>query len=112
MIQELSKSPFSTVFKSCSVKNRTKQQAVKCITFPQSRKRQNGELNMLRMLSHPNVIKITDYYQVGVKDMKQLNLVMPIYDGTLLGVSRKGLGKEKIQIYLYQLLQAIAYLHE
>lgn len=65
---------------------------------------------MLRVLKHPNIIRLTDAFRQKGK----LHLVFEFMERTVLQeleASPKGLQYETIRTYIYQLTKAIEYCH-
>lgn len=85
----------------------------------QDKRYKNRELQMLKELNHPNVIKLRQYfYTPGDKpDEVYLNCVMDFIQDTLSKVTRQYY-KAKVQmpvllvkLYSYQMLRSLAYIH-
>ena len=85
----------------------------------QDRRYKNRELELMKDLSHPNVIQfLAAFHTVGSRaDEEYLNIVMEFVPDTLYKVvrlaakARKPLPHLLVKLYSYQLLRGLAYLH-
>lgn len=85
----------------------------------QDKRYKNRELQIMRMLDHPNVVSLKHcFYSAGEKaDEVYLNLVLEFVPETVYRISRH-YSKVKtsiptiyIKLYIYQLLRSLAYIH-
>ncbi|KAG2180713.1 hypothetical protein INT44_003720 [Umbelopsis vinacea] len=86
----------------------------------QDRRFKNRELQIMRVLDHPNICSLRAYfYSQGdtKKDEVYLNLVMKYMPETLYRASRhyakvkQQMPMQQIKLYIYQLFRALAYCH-
>lgn len=80
----------------------------------------NRELQIMRMLNHPNVIGLINYYYNNGESRQEdvyLNLVMEFVPDTLHRCCRNYVRQRQtvpmilVKVFMYQLLRSIAYLH-
>lgn len=80
----------------------------------------NRELQIMRMLQHPNVIGLINYYYTNGESRQEdvyLNLVMEFVPDTLHRCCRNYIRQRQhvpmiyVKVFMYQLLRSIAYLH-
>jgi len=84
----------------------------------QDRRFKNRELQMMKMLRHPNVIDLIYYfYSSGTKDEIYLNLVLEYVPETVYQVTRTYARRREhvpmlhVKLYTYQIFRALAFLH-
>ena len=85
----------------------------------QDRRYKNRELQILRALSHPCIVRLLDsFYSPGVRgDEIFLNIVMEYLPATLYTVSRSYFRRRMLfptvltKVFMFQLCRALAYLH-
>nr|CAA11862.1 shaggy kinase 7 [Petunia x hybrida] len=84
----------------------------------QDRRYKNRELQMMRMLEHPNVVKLRHcFYSTTEKNEVYLNLVLEYVSETVYRVSRHYSRVNHhmpiiyVQLYTYQLCRALNYMH-
>merc|ERR1712137_330265 len=84
----------------------------------QDRRFKNRELQIMKMLCHPNVVGMKDsFYTTGENDEVYLNLVLEYVPETVYRVTRHYTKlKQTIpliytKVYMYQLLRSLAYIH-
>lgn len=84
----------------------------------QDKRFKNRELQIMRMLNHPNIVSLLDsFYLTERRDERYLNLVLEYIPDTVYRVSR-AYAKRKmtipilsVKLYIYQLLRALGYVH-
>ena len=81
----------------------------------QDRNYKNRELDILKMLSHPNVLSMKDSYFTYENDKEYLNVVMDYFEHNLFEIVRKYNRKNpmprlKFKVYAYQLFRSLLYL--
>lgn len=95
------------------------EQEIAIKTVLQDKRFKNRELQIMRLVSHPNVVDLKAFfYNNGdKKDELYLNLVLEFVPETVYRVSRR-YGKLKqamppiqIKLYMYQLMRSLAYIH-
>lgn len=87
----------------------------------QDKRFKNRELQIMRLLNHPNVVQLkSSFYTSGSKstDDVYLNLVLEFVPETVYRVARQYSKKKEampmiyIKCYIYQLLKALEYIHD
>jgi glycogen synthase kinase 3 beta len=86
----------------------------------QDKRFKNRELQIMRLLSHPNIVQLQNsFYTNGQKpDERYLNLVLEYVPDTVYRVARHYTKMKKtvplifIKLYIYQLFRALGYVHE
>ncbi|KAG0744119.1 hypothetical protein G6F57_009802 [Rhizopus arrhizus] len=86
----------------------------------QDRRFKNRELQIMRLVDHPNVCQLKSYFYNQVENKEDevyLNLVMEYIPDTLYKATRQ-YAKSKVnmpmllvQLYMYQILRSLAYIH-
>jgi serine/threonine protein kinase len=115
-LQLIGSGSFGTVYQAICVETK-ETVAVKKVY--QDTKYKNRELQILKELDHPSVIKMRDYFFTPgeKKDEIYLNVVMDYFSDTLSQVIRGNLKANKqlplivVKIYAFQMLKAINYLN-
>ena len=80
----------------------------------QDKRYKNRELQIMQMISHPNVVRLLDSYVTGEE---YLNIVMEYVPDTLYRLLKEQqklkqkLPTALLQVYLYQMMKAFAFLH-
>jgi glycogen synthase kinase 3 beta len=85
----------------------------------QDRRYKNRELQILKELNHPNVIKIKQYFYTPAENGEDnyLNVVMDYYPETLSKIIRENYKNKTqlpmllVKLYAYQIIKAIHYIH-
>lgn len=84
----------------------------------QDRRFKNRELQIMRLLNHPNIVMMKNsFYTSDIKDELYLNLVLDYVPETVYRVCRyyrkmkKTLPMIFVKLYTYQLARALAYIH-
>ncbi|KAH7128844.1 kinase-like domain-containing protein [Dactylonectria macrodidyma] len=84
----------------------------------QDKRFKNRELEIMRILQHPNVVKLKAfYYSKGDRDEVYLNLVQEFVPETVYRASRFFTKRKttmptiEVKLYIYQLFRALAYIH-
>ncbi|KAJ6227872.1 serine/threonine-protein kinase gin4-related [Anaeramoeba flamelloides] len=78
---------------------------------PKTRTKLEREISILKLLRHPNVIRLYDVYETS----KKLYLIMELAEGGELFdllVSKKSLGHTRALYYFQQIIFALNYMHE
>lgn len=84
----------------------------------QDKRFKNRELQVVRMLNHPNVIRLENSFFTNVENAVYLNLVLDYVPETLFQFCRYYVKSKKrmpllyCKLYAYQLSRALGYLHE
>lgn len=85
----------------------------------QDKRYKNRELQVMRMVDHPNVVKLKHcFYSTTEKDELYLNLVLEFVPETVYKVSKNYIRMHQhmpiihVQLYTYQILRGLNYLHE
>ncbi|XP_058744065.1 shaggy-related protein kinase theta-like isoform X1 [Vicia villosa] len=85
----------------------------------QDKRYKNRELQVMRMVDHPNVVKLKHcFYSTTEKDELYLNLVLEYVPETVYKVSKNYSRSHQhmpiiyVQLYTYQILRGLNYLHE
>ncbi|CAL5196168.1 unnamed protein product [Lathyrus oleraceus] len=85
----------------------------------QDKRYKNRELQVMRMVDHPNVVKLKHcFYSTTEKDELYLNLVLEYVPETVYKVSKNYSRTHQhmpiiyVQLYTYQILRGLNYLHE
>ncbi|XP_004510856.1 shaggy-related protein kinase theta-like [Cicer arietinum] len=85
----------------------------------QDKRYKNRELQVMRMVEHPNVVKLKHcFYSTTEKDELYLNLVLEYVPETVYKVSKNFIRMHQhmpiiyVQLYMYQICRGINYLHE
>jgi glycogen synthase kinase 3 beta len=85
----------------------------------QDKKFKNRELQIMRLVSHPNVVDLRAFFYTNgeKKDEVYLNLVLEYVPETVYRASRhyvklkQSMPTLQIKLYMYQLLRSLAYIH-
>jgi glycogen synthase kinase 3 beta len=86
----------------------------------QDRRYKNRELQIIKELNHPNVVRLLEYYYTPCEnkpDDVYLNLVMDFIPETLYRIKRKfekintAIPPPIVKLYAYQMFRALAYIH-
>ncbi|CAI4230189.1 unnamed protein product [Auanema sp. JU1783] len=85
----------------------------------QDKRFKNRELQIMRKLSHPNIVKLKYFFYSGgeKKDELYLNLILEYVPETVYRVARHYSKQRQIlpliyvKLYMFQLLRALAYIH-
>ncbi|KAG5565705.1 hypothetical protein RHGRI_001576 [Rhododendron griersonianum] len=84
----------------------------------QDKRYKNRELQIMRLLTHPNVVQLRRcFYSTSEKDEVYLNLVLEYVSETVYRVSRHHVRMNQhvpliyIQLYTYQICRALNYMH-
>ncbi|MQM03404.1 hypothetical protein Taro_036186 [Colocasia esculenta] len=84
----------------------------------QDKRYKNRELQVMRLLDHPNVVQLKHYFfSTTTKDELYLNLVLEFVPETVHRVTKNYNKTHQhvpliiVQLYIYQLCRALAYLH-
>ncbi|CAN6484895.1 unnamed protein product [Victoria cruziana] len=84
----------------------------------QDRRYKNRELQIMKLLDHPNVVKLRHcFFSTNEKDELYLNLVLEYVSETVYRVSRHYSRMNQrmpiiyVQLYTYQILRSLAYIH-
>lgn len=85
----------------------------------QDKRFKNRELQIMRKLTHPNIVKLKYFFYSGgeKKDELYLNLILEYVPETVYRVARhyskqrQMLPQIYVKLYMYQLLRALAYIH-
>jgi len=83
----------------------------------QDRRYKNRELQIMKMVHHPNVVNLQNSFYEHEKHEVYLNLVLEFMPQTLYKYARQFSKQKKpipvlqIQLYIYQLCRALAYIH-
>ncbi|KAF5744352.1 Shaggy-like protein kinase 32 isoform 1 [Tripterygium wilfordii] len=84
----------------------------------QDRRYKNRELQIIRLLNHPNVVQLKNcFFSTTEKDERYLNLVLEYVSETVYRVSRHYSRANQhvpnifVQLYTYQICRALNYLH-
>jgi len=85
----------------------------------QDKRFKNRELQIMRLLNHPNIVALKhSFYTEGEKNSKYLNLVLEYVPQNAYHVTRHYTKHKKtmpliyVQLYIYQLLRSLGYIHE
>ncbi|KEH18946.1 putative protein-serine/threonine kinase CMGC-GSK family [Medicago truncatula] len=85
----------------------------------QDKRYKNRELQVMRMVDHPNIVKLKHcFYSTTEKDELYLNLVLEYVPETVYKVSKNYIRMHQhmpiihVQLYTYQILRGLNYLHE
>ncbi|KAL1329578.1 hypothetical protein HN51_046697 [Arachis hypogaea] len=85
----------------------------------QDKRYKNRELQVMRMLEHPNVVRLKHcFFSTTDKDELYLNLVLEYVPETVYKVSKQFIRMHQympiinVQLYTYQICRALNYLHE
>ena len=104
---------FGTVVKAIEI-SKEKIVAVKILNIRNSKiKKENiiKEVNLLKNLNHPNIVKFLDFYEEADK----IYIVMEYYEGGTLKQyiqdNQNKINEDKARIIIKQLLNALSYLH-
>jgi len=112
----VAKGSFGVVFKA-TLKGTNEQVAIKKVL--QDPRYKNRELQILRMLKHPNIVDLKHFFYAkgGEKDGVYLNLVMEFIPYTVHHALKKYMQESKTvptfvtKVYVYQILRALQYIH-
>lgn len=76
-------------------------------------KRAFRELKLMRLVNHPNIIKLLDVFtpQASLEEFQDVYLVMELMDANLCQVIQMELDHERISYLIYQMLCGIKHLH-
>ncbi|KAH0755201.1 hypothetical protein KY290_025471 [Solanum tuberosum] len=78
----------------------------------QDRRYKNRELQIMRMLDHPNAVHLRHcFYSTTEKNEVYLNLVLEYVSETVYRVSRHHMPIIYVQLYTYQICRALNYMH-
>ncbi|KAL0079683.1 kinase-like domain-containing protein [Phycomyces blakesleeanus] len=86
----------------------------------QDRRFKNRELQIMRLVDHPNVCRLKSYFYNQVENKEDevyLNLVMEYVPDTLYRATRhyakmkQPMPMFRVQIYMYQVIRSLAYIH-
>ena len=113
IISTIGTGAFGTVVKAIEISTE-KIVAVKILNIHNSKiKKENiiKEVNLLKNLNHPNIVKFLDYYE----ETDNIYIVMEYYEGGTLKQyiqdNQNKINEEKSRIIIKQLLNALCYLH-
>ena len=113
IISRIGSGAFGTVVKAIEISTE-KTVAVKILNTHNSKiKKENiiKEVNLLKELNHPNIVKFLDYYE----ETENIYIVMEYYEGGTLKQyienNKNNINEEKSRIIIKQLLNALSYLH-
>jgi calcium-dependent protein kinase len=114
-LEELGEGAYGTVIKVCLKDNPETVRAMKIISKDNIVEGQSqkliDEIQILKKLEHPNIMKIYEYYD----DSKNIYIVSELCDqGDLCGKMRKlgSMSEVVVKFLMDQILNAISYLHE
>ncbi|CAJ0574465.1 unnamed protein product, partial [Mesorhabditis spiculigera] len=85
----------------------------------QDKRFKNRELQIMRKLTHPNIVKLKYFFYSGgeKKDELYLNLILEYVPETVYRVARHYIKQRQsipmlyVKLYMYQLFKALAYIH-
>lgn len=107
------KGTFGVVYRAT---DKTTQQCVAIKKVLQDKRYKNRELQIMRLLHHPNVLEIRDHYYTQQGSQEYLNVVVDFFEENLYDLNRKRVRKGEgippllVKVYTYQMLKAINYL--
>lgn len=111
----VAKGSFGTVFKA-TLASTGEQVAIKKVL--QDPRYKNRELQILRLLKHPNIVHLKNFFfSRAEKDGRFLNLVMEYIPYTMHYVLKKYMQEAKSvpplvsKVYMYQIFRALEYVH-
>jgi glycogen synthase kinase 3 beta len=106
---------FGVVFKA-TIQGTGEVVAIKKVL--QDKRFKNRELQIMRTLSHPNIVRLIDsFYLTERREERYLNLVLEYVPDTVYLVSRSYAKRKmtvpilSVKLYIYQLLRALGYVH-
>lgn len=112
MDKKVGSGTFGTVFKA---RDKKTLETVAIKKVYQDKNYKNRELEILKILNHPNVLSMKDSYFTYDTDKKEyLNVVMDFYQHNLYEAIKKNKGSPmprlKFKLYSYQLFRSLQYL--
>ncbi|KAG8985908.1 regulator of ime2 [Tulasnella sp. JGI-2019a] len=110
---------FGVVFQAKLVNAPKDQEDIAIKKVLQDKRFKNRELQIMRLLSHPNVVDLRAFFYSNgdKKDEVYLNLVLEYVPETVYRASRhyvklkQPMPTLQIKLYMYQLLRSLAYIH-
>lgn len=115
IVDKLGEGGMATVYKALPSESLNENEAVAIklmkaeLTRPDDRKRFIREIEVVRKLSHPNIVRL-EYY--GETQHEELFMAMELVKGKPLDIPRRGLPLEKVNAYLLPILSALQYAHK
>ena len=113
MEEVIGKGTFGTVYRAV---HRSTGENVAIKKVLQDKRYKNRELQILKLLHHPNVLEIINHYFTVDEGLEYLNVVMEYFDETLYSLNKKYLKNFSnmppalVKLYSYQLFRALNYL--
>ncbi|KDQ18114.1 hypothetical protein BOTBODRAFT_550231 [Botryobasidium botryosum FD-172 SS1] len=110
---------FGVVFQAKLVGSTRDQEDIAIKKVLQDKRFKNRELQIMRLVSHPNVVELRNFFYSNgdKKDEVYLNLVLEYVPETVYRASRhyvklkQPMPNLQIKLYMYQLLRSLAYIH-
>jgi len=110
---------FGVVFQAKLVGSVRDQEDIAIKKVLQDKRFKNRELQIMRLVSHPNVVELRNFFYSNgdKKDEVYLNLVLEYVPETVYRASRhyvklkQPMPNLQIKLYMYQLLRSLAYIH-
>ncbi|VDC05371.1 unnamed protein product [Peniophora sp. CBMAI 1063] len=110
---------FGVVFQATLLDTPAEEASIAIKKVLQDKRFKNRELQIMRLVKHPNVVDLRAFYYTGgdKKDEVYLNLVLEYVPETVYRASRhysklkQPMPMLQIKLYMYQLLRSLAYIH-
>lgn len=115
IVDKLGEGGMASVYKALPVETLDEKEAVAIklmkaeLTSPDDRKRFIREIEVVRQLNHPNIVRL-EYY--GETNHEELFMAMELVKGRPLQIPGRGLPLAKVDEYLQPMLSALQYAHK